>query len=337
MSVAPQTPKPHFPVMLPEVMAALSPKSGELFIDGTFGNGGYSRAILEREGARLIAIDRDPNVADAVSALKNEFGERFTFYKGAFSDMTHAASGRAVDGIVLDIGVSSMQIDQAIRGFSFQKDGPLDMRMAQDGPDAADAIAHLSHSDLIQIFRVYGEERRARRCADFIVRAREEALITTTAQLADLMAQALGKGGKINPATRVFQALRIFINDELGELYRALVAAEALLAPGGRLVVVSFHSLEDRIVKSFLRRRAGETQGQSRYMPEVVDTGPAASFILPNRSASTASKSELSENVRSRSAKLRSAVRTDSAPWSVNGEALLPRAPSLERLAKVAS
>ncbi|WP_017930984.1 16S rRNA (cytosine(1402)-N(4))-methyltransferase RsmH [Robiginitomaculum antarcticum] len=328
--------RPHYPVMLPEVMHALSPKSGELFIDGTFGNGGYSRAILECDGAYVIAIDRDPNVAATVAAMSEEFGERFTFYNGAFSDMSEAAQGRAVDGIVLDIGVSSMQIDQAIRGFSFQKDGPLDMRMAQDGPDAADAIAHLSHSDLIQIFRVYGEERRAKRCADFIMRAREEAPITTTAQLADLMAQALGKSGKINPATRVFQALRIFINDELGELYRALIAAEALLTPGGRLVVVSFHSLEDRIVKSFLRRRAGETQGQSRYMPESADTSPAPSFILPHRSALTASKSELSENVRSRSAKLRSAVRTDAPEWPTEGETLLPRAPSLAMLGKVA-
>ncbi len=329
--------QPHYPVMLPEVMAALSPQAGELFIDGTFGNGGYSKAILEADDVSLIAIDRDPNVAPRVSDYAARYGSRFEFFAGAFSDMAEAVGDRKVDGIVLDIGVSSMQLDQAVRGFSFQKDGPLDMRMAQSGPSAADAVAHLSHGDLAKIFQVYGEERRAKRCADFIVRAREVEPIITTAQLADLMAQALGKSGKINPATRVFQALRIFVNDELGELYRALLAAEAVLAPGGRLVVVAFHSLEDRIVKSYLRRRAGETKGQSRYMPEVEDTGPAASFTLPGRSALTASKAELSANVRSRSAKLRRAIRTDAAPWPVRDESLLPRAPSLASLAKVMS
>lgn len=328
---------PHYPVMLPEVMAALAPQSGELFIDGTFGNGGYSRAVLEADGAHLIAIDRDPNVAPRVADCAAQYGDRFEFFEGAFSDMAEAAGERKVNGIVLDIGVSSMQLDQAVRGFSFQKDGPLDMRMAQNGPSAADAVAHLSHGELAKIFQVYGEERRAKRCADFIVRAREVEPIVTTAQLADLMAQALGKSGKINPATRVFQALRIFVNDELGELYRALLAAEDILAPGGRLVVVAFHSLEDRIVKSFFRRRAGETKGQSRYMPEAQDTGPAASFTLPGRSALTASKTELSENVRSRSAKLRRAVRTDAPAWAEGGESLLPRAPSLADLARAMS
>lgn len=329
--------QPHYPVMLPEVMAALAPQSGELFIDGTFGNGGYSKAILDEGDTRLIAIDRDPNVAPRVADYSDQYGKRFEFFAGAFSDMNEAAEDRQINGIVLDIGVSSMQLDQAVRGFSFQKDGPLDMRMAQSGPSAADAVAHLSHGELAKIFQVYGEERRAKRCADFIVRAREVEPIVTTAQLADLMAQALGKGGKINPATRVFQALRIFVNDELGELFRALLAAEQILAPGGRLVVVAFHSLEDRIVKSFLRRRAGETKGQSRYMPEIEDIGPEASFTLPSRSALTASKQELSENVRSRSAKLRRAVRTDAPAWLGGDESLLPRAPSLAGLARAMS
>ena len=337
MSASPKAGQPHYPVMLPEVMAALSPQSGELFIDGTFGNGGYSQAILDAAETHLIAIDRDPNVAPRVADYAERYAGRFEFFEGAFSDMAAAAGERKVNGIVLDIGVSSMQLDQAVRGFSFQKDGPLDMRMAQSGPSAADAVAHLSHGELAKIFQVYGEERRAKRCADFIVRAREVEPIVTTAQLADLMAQALGKSGKINPATRVFQALRIFVNDELGELYRALLAAEEILAPGGRLVVVAFHSLEDRIVKSYLRRRAGETKGQSRYMPEVEDTGPAASFTLPGRSALTASKHELTENVRSRSAKLRRAIRTDAAPWPEGDENLLPRAPSLAALEKVMS
>jgi len=217
-----------------------------------------------------------------------------------------------VDAVILDIGVSSMQLDQAERGFSFMRSGPLDMRMGADGPTAADAVMNLSKSDLIQIFKIYGEERRARRVADFIIRARDEAPITTTLQLAELIEKALGRSGKTHPATRVFQALRIYINDELGELHRGLCAAERLLAPGGRMIVVTFHSLEDRIVKSFLRRRAGEREGGSRHLPEVKNEGLAPSFTLTRRSVVKPSAVEIAQNPRSRSAKLRAAIRTEA-------------------------
>jgi len=203
--------------------------------------------------------------------------------------------------------------------------------MSQSGPTAADAVRSLEHSDLIRIFQVYGEERRARRVADFIVRAREEGDIVTTDALADVVEKALGRTGKNHPATRVFQALRIFINDELGELYRGLCAAEKILKPGGRLIVVTFHSLEDRIVKSFLRRRAGEVSGGSRYAPEVKNDGPAASFKEGKRSVIKPSKDEVQDNARSRSAKLRFAIRTEAAPFPMDDD-LLPRVPSLSDL-----
>jgi len=211
------------------------------------------------------------------------------------------------------------------------RSGPLDMRMGKAGPTAADAVKSLPHSDLMRIFQVYGEERRARRAADFIIRAREEGEIVTTDALADIIEKALGRSGKHHPATRVFQALRIFINDELGELYRGLCAAEKILKPGGRLIVVTFHSLEDRIVKSFLRRRAGEVSGGSRYAPEVKHQGPAASFKEGKRSVIKPSKAEIEENPRSRSAKLRFATRSEAAPFPMDDE-LLPRVTNLENL-----
>ena len=320
----------HYPVMLPEVLTALAPKAGETYVDGTFGNGGYSEAFLKVESCNVVGLDRDSNVQLRAEELSAQYDGRFRLIETPFSKMDEVGLSE-VDAVVLDIGVSSMQLDQAERGFSFMRSGPLDMRMGHAGPTAADAVRDLPHSDLIRIFQVYGEERRARRAADFIVRAREEDDIVTTEALADVIEKALGRTGKNHPATKVFQALRIFINDELGELYRGLCAAERLLAPGGRLIVVTFHSLEDRIVKSFLRRRAGEVKGGSRYAPEVRHEGPAASFTEGKRSVIKPSKAEIEENARSRSAKLRFAIRTDAAPFPMDDD-LLPRVAQLTEL-----
>lgn len=335
----------HVPVLMGEVLHALSPIGGETYIDGTFGAGGYTTEILRAADCKVIGLDRDPNVAPHIARVQDEFGDRFTFVQTEFSKLDQVTDGdlggELVDGVVLDIGVSSMQLDQDIRGFSFMRDGPLDMRMAGDGPSALDAVKHLSRNDLQQIFKVYGEERRARRCADFIVRARDEAPIETTLALANVLAKALGSGGKRHPATKVFQALRIYINDELGELVRALLAAEQIIKPGGRLVVVSFHSLEDRIVKAFLRRRSGEVRGGSRHLPPQTDSvgygQNAPSFKLTKRSGVTSTQEELDANPRARSARLRFAVRTDVPAWPIEEDDVLPRAPSLDVLRKLAS
>lgn len=325
----------HYPVMLNEVLAGLRPQAGEVHLDGTFGAGGYSRAVLGAADCALIAVDRDPNVAPTVEQFHREFGERFSFHAGPFSELERAVSGsdrEAVNGVVLDIGVSSMQIDQAERGFSFSKPGPLDMRMSGEGASASDAVNRLSERELADIFYVYGEERKSRRVAQFVVRARGESPITTTDQLAGIVSRAIGgKHLKIHPATRVFQALRIFVNDELGELARALSAAERVLAPMGRLVVVTFHSLEDRMVKTFMRARSGLTGGGgSRHNPVAVE-GPAASFTLETRKAVTASEQELSENPRSRSAKLRVAVRNQAPSWQEE-EFVMPGVVPLSKL-----
>lgn len=321
----------HYPVMLPEVLSALAMQAGETCVDGTFGNGGYSQAILQSAACSVVGLDRDPNVMPRAAELSSEWGEGFRLIQTPFSKMDSVGLDR-VDAVVLDIGVSSMQLDQAERGFSFMREGPLDMRMEQGGgPSARDAVLHLSVAELTRVFQVYGEEKRARHVANCIVSAREQGDITTTVELADILEKALGRRGKTHPATRVFQALRIFVNDELGELYQGLCAAERLLTPGGRLVVVTFHSLEDRIVKTFFRRRAGEVKGGSRYAPEVVNTGPEASFTLPQRSVTKPSKREVEENARSRSAKLRVAVRTQAAPF-VTDDRLLPDVISLAEL-----
>ena len=320
----------HYPVMLPEVLTALAPKAGETYVDGTFGNGGYSEAFLKAANCNVVGLDRDPNVQRRAGELAANYDDRFRLIETPFSKMDEVGLSE-VDAVVLDIGVSSMQLDQAERGFSFMRSGPLDMRMGNTGPTAADAVKTLSHPDLIRIFQVYGEERRARRAADFIVRARDEGDITTTEELADIVERALGRSGKNHPATKVFQALRIFINDELGELYRGLCAAEKILKPGGRLIVVTFHSLEDRIVKSFLRRRAGDVTGGSRYAPEVKHEGPEASFTEGKRSVIKPSKTEVAENARSRSAKLRFAIRTEADAFPVDDD-LLPRVASLSDL-----
>ena len=321
----------HYPVMLPEVLNALSMRSGETCVDGTFGNGGYSQAILQSAECDVIGLDRDPNVAGRASELVSQWGGRFKLIQTPFSKMDMIGL-ELVDAVVLDIGVSSMQLDEAARGFSFMREGPLDMRMEQGGgPTARDAVRLLTANELTRIFQVYGEEKRARHVANCIVSAREQGDIATTTDLADILEKALGRRGKTHPATRVFQALRIFVNDELGELYRGLCAAERLLKPEGRLVVVTFHSLEDRIVKTFFRRRAGEVIGGSRYAPEVENKGPAASFSLPKRSVTKPSKGEVEENARSRSAKLRVAIRTTECPFEVD-DRLLPNVISLSEL-----
>ena len=321
----------HYPVMLPEVLQALNMQSGETCVDGTFGNGGYSQAILDGADCNVIGLDRDPNVKLRADELVQAYPDRFRLIQTPFSKMDALEIG-SVDAVVLDIGVSSMQLDEAERGFSFMREGPLDMRMEQGGgPTARDAVLNLSVDELTQIFKVYGEEKRARHVANCILSAREAGDIQTTTDLAGILEQALGRRGKTHPATRVFQALRIFINDELGELYRGLCAAEKLLKPGGRLVVVTFHSLEDRIVKSFFRRRAGEVQGGSRYLPEVETQSVSASFDLPKRSVTKPSKTEIEENARSRSAKLRLAIRTRADVFAAE-DRLLPNVLALSEL-----
>jgi len=311
--------KPHLSVMLSEVLAALEPKPGDVIIDATFGAGGYTRAILAT-GAEVIGLDRDPTVQVHAKAVKAEFGDRFQLIQTPFGDLDSAfeQSGKAkLDGAVFDIGVSSMQLDQAERGFSFMRDGPLDMRMADTGETAADIVNTWEHGPLAHIIKLYGEERQAGRVASAILRRRTEQPFTRTLDLAEVVEKALGgrRGAAIHPATRTFQALRIAVNDELGELERGLEAAEAKLAPGGRLVVVTFHSLEDRIVKNFLTERTGNTPAGSRHAPVAVDPRQPT-FTLKFKGAQAATEDESAINPRARSAKLRAAIRTDAPAWS---------------------
>jgi len=324
----------HAPVMLDEALNALQPRYGGVYVDGTFGAGGYSRAILGAAECEVIAFDRDPSVRPAAEALAAEFDGRFQLIEAPFADMADAlrrAGAEGVDGVVLDIGVSSMQIDQAERGFSFRFDGPLDMRMSAHGLTAAEAVAAMDVKDLTRIFRALGEENRARRAAEAIVSARVRAPVDTTAKLADIVRAAVGKapGAKIDPATRVFQALRMFVNDELGQLLEGLQAAERVLAEGGRLAVVSFHSLEDRIVKQFLRRRSGGEVSVSRHAPAPAEPQTAPSFSLPGKKAITPGSAEVEANPRARSAKLRVGVRTGAPAWPAEDDDLLPRAPRI--------
>lgn len=313
---------PHAPVLLAEVIEALDPKSGDVIIDATFGAGGYTRAILER-GAEVVALDRDPTVQPFAEAVARDFPDRFQLIRTPFSGLAEAfeESGKAkLDGAVFDIGVSSMQLDQAERGFSFMRDGPLDMRMSANsdhgGETAADIVNTWDHGPLAHIFKLYGDERQSGRVATAILRRRVEQPFTRTLDLAEVVEKALGgrRGAAIHPATRVFQALRIAVNDELGELERGLEAAEATLAPGGRLVVVTFHSLEDRIVKAFLTERTGNAPGGSRHAPVAVETRKP-SFDLLFKGAREAGEAELAANPRARSAKIRAAVRTDAPTW----------------------
>ena len=314
---------PHIPVMANEVVAALAPRDGAIYVDATFGAGGYTRAILEASECMVWAIDRDPEAAARSAALAREYPDRMAFVQGRFGDLKNLLAGvnvNAVDGIALDLGVSSMQIDDPARGFSFRADGPLDMRMEKDGPSAADVINDIAERELADIIYRYGEERASRRIARAIVELRDREPIVRTGQLADLIRSVMARAKDgIDPATRTFQALRIYVNDELGELQRGLRGAEALLAPGGRLAVVSFHSLEDREVKTFLRQRSGGGENRSRHTPPVEDVH-AASFRLIERGAVKPSKDETATNPRARSARLRWAERTAAPAWPADAE-----------------
>ncbi len=307
---------PHMPVMLKEVLESLNPEDGKVYVDGTFGAGGYSRAILEAADCTVIGVDRDETARPAAEALVADFPDRFVFMPGCFGDvgaLLSQAGYRGVDGFVLDIGVSSMQIDQPERGFSFRFDGPLDMRMgrAMGGPTAADIVNEMEEADLADVIYKYGEERHSRRVAKAIVTRRAEQRFERTSDLAGVVRSALpfSKKDKIDPATRTFQALRIAVNDELGELERALEASKVILNDRGRLVVVTFHSLEDRIVKTFLRGASGHSAAVSRYAPVAEVAGPVPAFKLLGRKAVKASDEEIAGNARSRSAKLRAAQR----------------------------
>ncbi len=305
------TAAPHVPVMLPQVLEAAAPLDGAHVADMTFGAGGYSRAFLEA-GARVTAFDRDPSAARFAAPLAAEFPGRFELVARPFGELLEAWGDRpAPDAVVFDVGVSSMQLDEAERGFSFLRDGPLDMRMAAEGSTAADLVNGEDEAELARILYEYGEERRSRRVAWVVARRREETPFTRTADLAEVVERALGgrRGAPTHPATRTFQALRIAVNDELGELERGLAAAERLLGDGGRLVVVTFHSLEDRIVKAFLAGRAGRTPAGSRHLPPTA-AGPEPTFRLVRTGALAASDAEAGANPRARSAKLRAAVRT---------------------------
>ncbi|MCA1491648.1 16S rRNA (cytosine(1402)-N(4))-methyltransferase RsmH [Sinorhizobium alkalisoli] len=324
-------PARHIPVMLPEVLTALHAAPGKVILDGTFGAGGYTSAILDA-GADVIALDRDPTAIAAGQALVAAAGGRLKLVQSRFSVLAEHAPEGGLDGVVLDIGVSSMQIDEAERGFSFQKKGPLDMRMSASGVTAADVVNRGKVSDLIRIFGFLGEEKQAGRIARAIEKRRAEQPFETTRDLAGLIETVVPRKAKdkIHPATRVFQALRIFVNDELGELASALFAAERVLKPGGRLVVVTFHSLEDRIVKAFFQDRAGKAGG-SRHLPMVA--ARAATFAPVGKPMIAASDDEASRNPRARSAKLRAGIRTEApSPGSDLSIFNLPELASLARL-----
>lgn len=317
----------HISVLGREAVGWLAPRAGGIYVDATFGAGGYSRAILEVEGAKVIGIDRDRTAIAGGFDLVQHAQGRLVLVQERFSnlaDICFAQGAEAVDGVVMDVGVSSMQLDRAERGFSFRFDGPLDMRMGQEGPTAADVVARASEADLADVIYAFGEERNSRRIARAIVAARQEAPIVTTRALAEIVAKVVrAKPNEIHPATRTFQALRILVNEELDELHGALCAAERVLKPGGRLVIVSFHSLEDRIVKNFLNQR-GKVSAGSRHLPEVAHA--ATSFTILTRRPVTPDEAEIAANPRARSAKLRAAERT-AAP--VHDDDELPEWPRL--------
>jgi 16S rRNA (cytosine1402-N4)-methyltransferase len=321
----------HTPVMLHEVLAALHPRDGAIYVDGTFGAGGYASALLRSATCTVWGIDRDPQAVAAAAALVRRFEGRLAVIAGRFGAMDALLGAHgvtAVDGVTLDLGVSSMQLDEPARGFSFRADGPLDMRMegAAGERSAADILRNIPESELADVLFRYGEERKARRIAHAIVTARQSAPIERTGQLAEIVRKALGraapggaagKGRGIDPATRTFQALRILVNDELGEIERGLATAERLLAPGGRLAVVAFHSLEDRLVKSLLRTRSGEAPHASRHLPgPAPSAGRAPSFRLLFRGAQRPGPAECAANPRARSARLRAAERTAAPVWA---------------------
>lgn len=316
----------HIPVLLSRVLETLCPVDGERFIDGTLGAGGYTRAILQAAYCEVLALDRDPSAIAGGAALVDEFAPRLRLVESEFGHLDEVGDREGfapVDGVVLDIGVSSMQLDEAERGFSFQSDGPLDMRMSGSGLSAGDVVNTYEEGEIADIIYRFGEEHRSRAVARAIVRRRADTPFERTLDLADVVSRALGgrRGDhKIHPATRTFQALRIFVNDELGELERALHAAERVLKPGGRLVVVTFHSLEDRIVKRFFTDRSGDAPRGSRYLPENPNQFYDPSFHIVNRRPLTSEKGELDVNPRARSARLRAGVRTSAPPWPESGE-----------------
>ena len=309
----------HLPVLLPQILAAIHPRPGAFYIDATFGDGGYSRALLEAAECAVAAIDRDPDAVARAAENMARFADRFEIWEGPFSSLAELAINTRFyrpDAIVFDLGVCSSQLDEAERGFSFRSDGPLDMRMSKQGLSAADIVNQASEKKLADILFHYGEERSARRIARAICKARQNAPLTRTAELAELVRAQLprAKPGQSDPATRSFQALRIAVNDELGEIKAGLLAAEKLLQPGGVLAVVSFHSLEDRLVKQFITSRTARQAGGSRHRPQAVLPDP--SFELAARRPITAEAAESEANPRARSAKLRVVRRTEAAPLS---------------------
>ncbi len=303
---------PHIPVLVRPLIAAVSPVSG-VWLDGTFGNGGYTRALLAAGADQVIGVDRDPLAFDMAAEWVGDYGDRIVLKQGVFSKLDEYGSD--LDGVVLDLGVSSMQLDLAERGFSFMRDGPLDMRMSQDGPSAADLCNDAEESELADIIYLYGEERASRRIAKAIVAARP---LTTTGELARVVESCLprAKPGQSHPATRTFQALRIAVNNEYEELAEGLMAAERALKPGGQLAVVTFHSVEDRMVKRFIQARSGNTANANRYAPEAEQITPA--FTVKSRKAIGPDDQELAENPRSRSSKLRVAIRTDAPAENID-------------------
>ncbi len=310
----------HISVLKDEVLHYMAPKDGEVYVDGTFGAGGHSRALLEAADCVVYGMDRDPNVKEYVEQIEKDFGDRFIFIHGQFGNIKKLLNDHGVekvDGILLDIGVSSMQIDNPERGFSFMKDGPLDMRMSENGSDAAALVNDASEEELAGIIFKYGGERKSRHIARAIINARVTTPITRTGQLVDIVKKAVGGyNDTINPATRTFQALRIWVNNELGELEEALESSESLLNAGGRLAVITFHSGEDQIVKYFIDERSGKQQSYSRHQPIPVNDNKEASLKKVTRKAVAPSDRELETNVRARSAKLRVAQRTDAPCWN---------------------
>lgn len=329
MNVSPNIPNAvgHRPVMLAEMLDAIGPRDGEIYVDGTFGGGGYSKALLEAADCRVWGIDRDPDAVAWGAELTKRYDGRLTVMQGRYGEMDDLLAAHGVgpvDGVALDIGVSSMQIDDPERGFSFRFDGPLDMRMEKSGPSAADIVNETDEAPLANIIYQYGEERASRRIAHAIVDARRKTPITRTLQLADIVRRATrrprkDRGKTIDPATRTFQALRIYVNDELGQLQNGLSAAEAVLASGGRLAVVTFHSLEDREVKNFLQDWTGRNPRGSRHLPETAGAA-GATFRVTVRGAVKPGDDEIAANPRARSARLRTAVRNEKAAVGSRGE-----------------
>lgn len=317
----------HVPVLLPETIEALKPRANGIYIDGTFGAGGTTQALLESAQCSVLAIDKDPDAIAGGRELVDKSARRLTLVQGAFGDMVGIAAANGITrthGITIDLGVSSMQLDEAPRGFSFQRDGPLDMRMSRTGLSATDVVNSFAERDLAQVISVLGEERRARAIARAIVKLREESPIERTGQLADIVTAVLGRrhDDKKHPATRTFQALRLYVNGELDDLVRGLVAAEQLLGEGGRLVAVTFHSLEDRIVKRFLASRSGKTARPSRHAPVDLQAERLPSFRLLHRRAVSPSQDEVRRNPRARSARLRAGERTGAPASPVEIEGL---------------